>query len=141
MHWPSRCPATTWPPAWRSRGRRAPDGLVYEFKLREGLRFHNGDPFTAEDVKFSFERYRGNAAKILHERVKAVEVVDAHRVRFALHTPWPGYGQPRDWEGDGRVQRKDDDFPTPSAVHMSRGPRAGIIQRPAVRLAQAGPFA
>src|SRR5215510_6381077 len=32
------------------------DGLVYEFKVREGLTFHNGDPFTAEDVKFSFLR-------------------------------------------------------------------------------------
>ena len=32
------------------------DQRVYEFKLREGLRFHNGDPFTAEDVKFSFQR-------------------------------------------------------------------------------------
>ena len=32
----------------------SPDGLVYEFKLREGLTFHNGDPFTAEDVQFSF---------------------------------------------------------------------------------------
>src|SRR6266581_5443336 len=40
----------------------SPDGLVYEFKLREGLRFHNGDPFTAEDVKFSFHRYRGASA-------------------------------------------------------------------------------
>ena len=29
------------------------DGRTYEFKLREGLKFHNGDPFTAEDVKFS----------------------------------------------------------------------------------------
>ena|SRR6059036_2523500 len=38
------------------------DGLVYEFKLREGVRFHNGDPFTAEDVKFSFHRYRGVSA-------------------------------------------------------------------------------
>src|SRR5262249_8189976 len=65
------------------------DGLVYEFKLREGLRFHNGDPFTAEDVKFTFHRYRGVSAKLLHERVKAVEVIDAHRVRFVLHTPWP----------------------------------------------------
>src|SRR5215216_5804077 len=43
------------------------DGLVYEFKLRDGLRFHNGDPFTAEDVKFSFHRYRGVAARLLHE--------------------------------------------------------------------------
>src|SRR5713226_7546373 len=32
------------------------DQRVYEFKLREGLKFHNGDPFTAEDVKFSFSR-------------------------------------------------------------------------------------
>jgi len=48
----------------------SPDGLVYEFKLREGLRFHNGDPFTAEDVRFSFQRYRGASAKLLHDRVK-----------------------------------------------------------------------
>src|SRR6266487_3035007 len=40
----------------------SPDGLVYEFKLRQGLTFHNGDPFTAEDVKYSFLRYKGNEA-------------------------------------------------------------------------------
>jgi hypothetical protein len=51
-----------------------------------------------------------------------------------------GYGG-RDWDGDGRVHRKDDDFPTPSAAHMSRRRRAGIIQRPAVRLAHVGRFA
>jgi peptide/nickel transport system substrate-binding protein len=67
------------------------DGLVYEFKLREGLRFHNGDPFTAEDVRFSFQRYRGASARLLHERVKAVETVDPHRVRFVLHAPWPDF--------------------------------------------------
>src|SRR5437773_3731476 len=38
----------------------SPDGLVYAFTLRPGLRFHNGDPSTAEDVQFSFARYRGN---------------------------------------------------------------------------------
>ena len=67
------------------------DGLVYEFKLREGLKFHNGDPFTAEDVKFTFERYKGTSAKLLHERVKAVEIVEPYRVRFVLHTPWPDF--------------------------------------------------
>src|SRR5262249_17276342 len=41
------------------------DGLVYEFRLRPNLHFHNGDPLTAEDVKFSFERYSGAAAKTL----------------------------------------------------------------------------
>ena len=41
------------------------DQRVYEFKLREGLKFHNGDPFTAEDVKFTFLRYK---SPILHEK-------------------------------------------------------------------------
>ena len=41
---------------------RVADGLTYEFVLRKGVRFHNGDPVTAEDVKFSFERYKGVAA-------------------------------------------------------------------------------
>jgi len=64
------------------------DQRVYEFKLREGLTFHNGDPFTAEDVKFSFGRAR---AKILHDKVREVAVVDPHRVRFQLHEPWPDF--------------------------------------------------
>src|SRR5262245_17774968 len=67
------------------------DGLVYEFVLRKGVVFHNGDPFTAEDVKFSFERYRGAAGKLLKDKVAAVEIVDPHRVRFRLKEPWPDF--------------------------------------------------
>jgi peptide/nickel transport system substrate-binding protein len=48
------------------------------------LKFHNGDPFTAEDVKFSFRRYKLN---ILQEKVREVEIVDPYRVRFHLHRP------------------------------------------------------
>src|SRR5881409_3723904 len=77
------CVAESW--------KESPDGLVYEFKLREGLKFHNGDPFTAEDVKFSFLRYRGASAKLLHDRVKSVDILDPHRIRFVLHTPWPDF--------------------------------------------------
>src|SRR5262245_38810306 len=43
------------------------DWKTYDFVLRNGLKFHNGDPVTAEDVKFSFERYRGGAAKLLKD--------------------------------------------------------------------------
>ena len=42
-------------------------------------------------MKFSFQRYRGASAKLLHDRVKAVEIVDPYRVRFVLHTPWPDF--------------------------------------------------
>ena len=69
----------------------SPDGLMYEFVLRQGVRFHNGDPLTADDVKFSFERYRGVSAKVLKERVRQVQVVDPHRVRFLLKEPWPDF--------------------------------------------------
>jgi peptide/nickel transport system substrate-binding protein len=67
----------------------SPDQRAYDFKLREGLRFHNGDPFTAEDVKFSFERAKG--AKLLQAKVREVRVVDRYRVRFQLAEPWPDF--------------------------------------------------
>ena len=67
------------------------DGLIYEFALRRGVTFHNGDTMTAEDVKFSFERYKGAAAKTLNEKVAAVEVVDPLLVRFRLREPWPDF--------------------------------------------------
>jgi len=67
----------------------SPDGRVYEFKLREGLKFHNGDPFTAEDVKFSFQRAKGS--KVLKDKVKEVTSPSPYRVRFHLHEPWPDF--------------------------------------------------
>ena len=73
--------------AWKM----APDGLSYEFTLRAGAKFHNGAPVTAEDVKFSFERYRGTSAALMKERVAAVETPDERSVRFVLKTPWPDF--------------------------------------------------
>jgi peptide/nickel transport system substrate-binding protein len=67
------------------------DGLTYEFVLRKGPVFHNGDPVTAEDVKFSFTRYRGASHDLLASRVAAIDTPDAQHVRFRLKEPWPDF--------------------------------------------------
>jgi peptide/nickel transport system substrate-binding protein len=78
-------------PSLAESWKESPDGKTYEFKLRPGLKFHNGDPVTTDDVKFSFERYRGAAATILKDRVRQVEIVDPLVVRFHLKEPWPDF--------------------------------------------------
>jgi len=67
------------------------DGLSYEFVLRKGAKFHNGDPVTAEDVKYSFERYRGTSHDLIKERVASIETPDPRHIRFALKAPWPDF--------------------------------------------------
>ena len=76
-------------PSLAESWKMSPDGRVYEFKLREGIKFHNGDPFTAEDVRWSFHRAKG--AKVLQEKVRDVEIAGPYRVRFHLHEPWPDF--------------------------------------------------
>src|SRR6266700_2581235 len=78
-------------PALAERFAVAADSKSATFTLRKGVKFHNGDPVTPEDVKFSFERYKGGGATALKARVAAVEIVDAHRVRFRLKQPWPDF--------------------------------------------------
>jgi len=81
-------PGNPMAPSLAESWTESPDRLVYEFALRKGLKFHNGDPFTAEDVAFSFQRAKGAQLK---EKVKEVVVVDPYKVRFVLHEPWPDF--------------------------------------------------
>src|ERR1700682_2417720 len=71
--------------------RESPDGRTYEFKLRSGLKFHNGDPVTADDAKWSFERYQGAGAKQLQARVRRGEAVDPLTLRVHLKELWPDF--------------------------------------------------
>src|SRR5262249_31870170 len=118
----------------------SPDGLTYDFVLRPGVRFHNGDTVSADDVKFSFERYKGAAAAVSRARVAAVEVVDPLRVRFRLKQPWPDfmtfYGTPGTGAG-WVVPRKyvervgDDGFKT---APVGAGPYRFVSYKPGVEL-------
>jgi peptide/nickel transport system substrate-binding protein len=84
-------PGNIMAPSLAESWTESPDGLIYEFKLRQGVSFHNGDPFTAADVAFSFQRYKGAAANELKARVREVAVVDPHRIWFHLQAPWPAF--------------------------------------------------
>jgi peptide/nickel transport system substrate-binding protein len=84
-------PGTNMGPALAESWQESEDGLTYEFKLRPGLTFHNGDKLTSEDVKFSFERYKGAGATVLKENVASVEIVDPLVVRFHLKGVWPDF--------------------------------------------------
>jgi peptide/nickel transport system substrate-binding protein len=84
-------PGDAMAPCLAEAWKMAPDGLSYSFSLRKGVLFHNGDPMTAEDVKFSLERYRGAASKALKERVAGVDIHDPHRLTIRLNQPWPDF--------------------------------------------------
>lgn len=67
------------------------DGKLYTFKLRSGVKFHDGTAFDAGDVKFSLDRARGadstNAQKSLFAEIASVDVVDPATVTVTLKEP------------------------------------------------------
>jgi len=65
---------------------------VWEVKLRKGVKFHNGEEFTAESVKFSLERVKsGLRASSNFRPIDHVEIVDAHTVKVHTSKPWPTF--------------------------------------------------
>jgi len=66
----------------------AEDAKSATFKLRPGVEFHDGSPVTPDDVKWSYEHYRGAWGEVLHKNTDAVEIVDDHSVRFHFKEPF-----------------------------------------------------
>jgi peptide/nickel transport system substrate-binding protein len=66
----------------------APDFLSATFKLRQGIKFHNGDAVTPEDVQFTFEQYRGANAKLLHDKTSRIDLVDNRTIKFTFKAPF-----------------------------------------------------
>ncbi len=72
------------------------DPLTYEFKLRDGVRFHDGTPVTADDVKFTMDRVlagkiggQTSPRRDLLGPLQHVDIVDPKTLRFVLAAPWP----------------------------------------------------
>ncbi|MEM8789572.1 MAG: ABC transporter substrate-binding protein [Pseudomonadota bacterium] len=78
-------------PALAESWEIAEDGLSYTFRLRQGVSFHDGAAFTADDVKFSLDRARAedstNAQKALFEGIDAINVIDDATVEITLSEP------------------------------------------------------
>lgn len=97
----------------------SPDGLAFNFKLRPGVKFHDGSELTAEDVKFSYEYAISNPDKAarMRERLDRVEVINENELVVYVNRPdvtnyswlflsshtWGAILSKTDWEkvGDG----------------------------------------
>lgn len=69
------------------------DGLTYDFYLRKGVKFHDGKPLTAKDIKFSFDLIKNPKIDAAHlqnyyKSLKKTEVINDHQVRFHLSEPY-----------------------------------------------------
>jgi peptide/nickel transport system substrate-binding protein len=84
-------PDGTYSPCLAESWTVSPDAKVYEFKLRKGVKFHNGDTMTAEDVIFSFWRFKATQAKIIHDKTEKVEAVNPYLVRFKFKESFPDF--------------------------------------------------
>jgi peptide/nickel transport system substrate-binding protein len=75
-------------PALAEKFTVAPDAKSATFTLRKGIKFHNGDPVTPQDVKFTYENYRGAKADVFKKKTERVDIVDDRTVRFVFKEPF-----------------------------------------------------
>jgi peptide/nickel transport system substrate-binding protein len=73
-----------------------PDGKSYTFKLKKGVKFHDGEAFDAADVKFSFERAKDDkstnkAKKAVFDNIRRIDTPDAHTVILTLENADPNF--------------------------------------------------
>jgi ABC-type transport system substrate-binding protein len=117
-------------PALAERFEFAADAKSATFRLRAGLKFHDGTPVTAADVKWSYEHYRGAWGEALHAKTAGIETVDERTIRFAFKEPFLDFPV---LVGTGNVCGAG--WPVPAKYYEKAGPD-GFLQKPV----GAGPY-
>jgi len=96
-------PGKTFAPSLAESYEIAPDFKSATFKLRQGIKFHDGSPVTPDDVKFTYEQYRGANAKILHDKLDKIDAPDDRTIKFLFKEPFVDflmiYGSPASGAG------------------------------------------
>jgi len=89
-----RDPKTYRPSPMLATGWKIVNDTTWEFTLRQGVRFHNGEPFNAQSVKATMDYIKDPANKTHYQprwaQVKEVQIVNDYTVRFVTEKPWPG---------------------------------------------------
>jgi peptide/nickel transport system substrate-binding protein len=96
-------PGKTFAPSLAESYEVAPDFKSATFKLRQGIKFHDGSPVTPDDVIFTYQSYRGANAKILHDKLEKIDVPDSRTIKFMFKEPFVDfimiYGSPSSGAG------------------------------------------
>ncbi|MCY4364795.1 MAG: ABC transporter substrate-binding protein [Chloroflexi bacterium] len=90
------------------------------FRLREGITFHNGEPVTTEDVKFSYENYSGANADIYQDKTERIEIVDERTITFYFNEAFIDFLELYGSEASGAG------FIVPKAYYQEVGPEKFI---------------
>jgi peptide/nickel transport system substrate-binding protein len=81
-------PGKSFSPSLAESYEIAPDNKSATFKLRQGIKFHDGSPVTPDDVKFTYEQYRGASASLLKSKLERIDLPDNRTVKFIFKEPF-----------------------------------------------------
>src|SRR5438093_363096 len=97
---------------------------TWEVKLRKGVKFHNGEDFNAESVKFTLERLAGGQGKLrgatFFQPIDHVDIVDAYTVRVHTKKPWPTFAQVHVFVQSGMYSPKE--YAGKDSAYISKNP-------------------